>query len=287
MDDLTFTLRQLCLRNRDGGYGTQGDRLRGLTLIGRQLKAAGFRQMKASSLKGKHVEVLLQRWQAEGLSIGTIKNRLSYLRWWAEKVGKAGLLPKDNAQLGIPQREYVTNQNKAVHPGETLAKVTDPHVQMSLKLQQAFGLRREESIKFQPGYADRGNYIQLKGSWTKGGRPRRIPLTTQEQRNVLNEAHCLAGKGSLIPAHKSYIQQRDKYDGQCQSLGLNRMHGLRHLYAQQRYEVLTGWKSPVTGGPSAKELTREQKTIDRLARQAISSELGHGRTQITAVYLGR
>lgn len=41
---------------------------------------------------------------------------------------------------------------------------------MSLQLQQAFGLRREESIKFQPRYADRGDHIALKGSWTKGGR---------------------------------------------------------------------------------------------------------------------
>lgn len=33
--------------------------------------------MRASSLKGKHVEVLLQRWQAEGLSVGTLKNHPS------------------------------------------------------------------------------------------------------------------------------------------------------------------------------------------------------------------
>ena len=31
----------------------------------------------------------------------------------------------------------------------------------------------------------------------------------------------------------------------------------------------------------------EQKAIDRDAREAISHEMGHGREQITAVYLGR
>ncbi|WP_238582898.1 phage integrase N-terminal domain-containing protein [Isoalcanivorax pacificus] len=46
--------------------------------------------MKASSLKGKHVQALLDRWQGEGLSSGTIKNRLSHLRWWAEKIGESG-----------------------------------------------------------------------------------------------------------------------------------------------------------------------------------------------------
>lgn len=31
--------------------------------------------MRATSLKGKHVETLLQRWQGEGLSAGTLKMR--------------------------------------------------------------------------------------------------------------------------------------------------------------------------------------------------------------------
>ncbi|WZW54945.1 phage integrase N-terminal domain-containing protein [Burkholderia pyrrocinia] len=79
MDDLTYTLRQLCQRNRDGSHTTQADRLRALTLVSRQLREAGFRQMRANSLKGKHVEALVERWQAEGLSAGTLKNRMSHL----------------------------------------------------------------------------------------------------------------------------------------------------------------------------------------------------------------
>ena len=48
MDDLTYTLRQLCQRNRDGSHNTQADRMRSLTLVARQLREAGFRQLKAS-----------------------------------------------------------------------------------------------------------------------------------------------------------------------------------------------------------------------------------------------
>jgi site-specific recombinase XerC len=113
MDDLTYTLHQLCLHNRDGSHATQADRQRSLTLAARQLREAEFRQMHASSLKGRHIEVLLQRWQTEGLSTGTLKNRLSHLRWWAEKIGKAGILPADNGKLGIPERHTVTQENKA------------------------------------------------------------------------------------------------------------------------------------------------------------------------------
>jgi hypothetical protein len=167
MDDLTFTLRTLCLRNRDGSHATQADRLRALVLISRQLREDGFRQMRATSLKGKRVDALIARWQAEGLSPGTLKNRVAHLRWWAEKVGKAGVLPADNAQLAIPDRQFVTNENKARQLGDSLDRVSDPCVRMSLELPAAFGFRREESIKFQPCYADQGDYIVLRGSWTK------------------------------------------------------------------------------------------------------------------------
>ena len=287
MDDLTYTLRVLCQRNRDGSHATQADRLRTLTLASRQLREAGFRQMRAGSLKGKHVEVLLGRWQAEGLSAGTLKNRLAQLRWWAEKVGKAGLIPADNACLAIPDRRFVTNEDKARQLGDSLERISDPYVRMSLALQQAFGLRREEAIKLQPGYADRGDHILLKGSWTKGGRPRLVPITTPEQRAVLEQARRIAGTGSLIPAHKTYIQQRHMYDGQCKAAGLSRMHGLRHHYAQSRYQALTGWKAPAAGGPVARALTAAQRLQDSIARQTISRELGHERPEITAVYLGR
>lgn len=158
---------------------------------------------------------------------------------------------------------------------------------MSLRLQQAFGLRREESIKFQPAYADRGDHIALKGSWCKGGRERTVPITTAEQRAVLDQARALVGSGSLIPAHKSYIQQRHVYDGQCKASGLSAMHGLRHAYAQARYEVLTGWEPPATGGPAVRELTPDQRAADAEVRQQISRELGHERIQVTSVYLGR
>lgn len=287
MDDLTYTLRQLCLRNRDGSHATQADRQRSLSLAACQLREAGFRQMRATSLKGKHVEALLQRWQAEGLSAGTLKNRMAHLRWWAEKIGKAGILPADNTKLGIPERRYVTNKSRAKELGDRLDRITDPHVRMSLRLQAAFGLRREESIKFQPRYADRGDHIAIKGSWAKGGRDRTVPITTPEQRAVLDEVHRLAGQGSLIPVHKTYIQQRHVYDGQCKAAGLSNMHGLRHRYAQMRYEVLTGWQAPAAGGQQQQMLPANQQLQDLQARQRISRELGHERTSITAVYLGR
>lgn len=104
MDKLTYGLLELCQRNRDGSHATQADRWHSLKLMAREFRELGFRQMRPTSLKGRHVEALLQRWKAAGLKPGTLKNRTANLRWWAYKIGKAGLIPTDNAKLGIPDR---------------------------------------------------------------------------------------------------------------------------------------------------------------------------------------
>ncbi|MFM1855164.1 MAG: hypothetical protein RLZ83_473, partial [Pseudomonadota bacterium] len=68
---------------------------------------------------------------------------------------------------------------------------------------------------------------------------------------------------------------------------IHRVHGLRHQYAQQRYQTLTGWPCPAAGGPRSRQLTPEQRDTDRAARLTVSAELGHEREQVTTVYLGR
>ena len=84
MRDLNYELKQLCHRNRDGSFATQRDREWVLDQIANQLREMGFRHMEAKSLKPKHVEALVERWKMEGLAVGTIKNRMTELRWWAE-----------------------------------------------------------------------------------------------------------------------------------------------------------------------------------------------------------
>ena len=288
MRGLNHQLKELCRHNREGSYGTQVRRERELTLMANQLHEIGYRGMNSHSLKPKHVEALVRHWLEKEVAAGTIKNRMSAFRWWARKVNRQNVVARSNDHYGIPNRQFVTNISKAKSFLEAdLAKVRDEHVRMSLQLQQAFGLRREEAIKFIPAYADQGDHLVLKASWTKGGKARTVPTRTPEQREVLDRAHRLAGKGSLIPNSRNYRQQLRIYEGHTLRAGLSKMHGLRHAYAQRRYEELTGWKSPAAGGPPSRSLTHEQRDQDHRARIITSRELGHEREQISAVYLGR
>ena len=202
-------------------------------------------------------------------------------------MNRQNVVARSNDHYGIPNRIFVTNTSKAKSISKVdLAKVRDEHVRMSLELQQAFGLRREEAIKFTPTYADQGDHLTLKRSWTKGGKERTLPIRTKTQREVLDRARRLAGKGSLIPSARNYVQQLRIYEGHTIRAGLSRMHGLRHAYAQRRYEDLTGWKAPAAGGAISKSLNREQRDRDREVRLIVSRELGHERRQVVSVYLG-
>ena len=287
MKDLNYQLKKLCRDNRDGGYSTQATRRRLLDLIANQLYELRFRRMQPKSLKPKHVDALVSLWKDQGIGIGTLKNRLAALRWWAKKVGKVNVIADDNGVYGIGRRKLVaeTSKARAIDPVR-LQQISDPYVRLSIRLQAAFGLRREEAIKFSPGYAIHGDEIRLKASWTKGGRARTVPIRTDEQKALLEEVRALARGGALIPPERNYVEQLHRYERQIRNVGMTKLHGLRHAYAQRRYEELTGWKAPVAGGPVAKSLHEDQRALDRGARQTISRELGHERISVSAVYLG-
>jgi len=289
MRDLNFSIKQVCDRNRDGAQAARNNRERMLSQIATQIHELGFRDAKkAHDLKPKHIHLLVEKWQKEGIVVGTIKNRMSCLRWLAEKTNKPDLVKPTNEHYGIENRVYVTNEDRSVRfEQDKIDAISNAHVQASALLQREFGLRREEAMKFQPTYADKSDYIVLKSSWCKGGRAREIPIRNEAQREALNRAHEVAGKSSLIPRNTMYSTHIGVFERSMEKVGLSRTHGARHAYAQDRYRELTNRECPAKGGKLSKELTREEKAIDFSARKTISRELGHEREGITAVYLGR
>src|ERR1022692_4687839 len=133
---------------------------------------------------------------------------------------------------------------------------------MPLRLEADFGLRREASIKIVPAWADRGDVLVLKDSWNKGGREIRIPIRTTEQRQLLDETKALAkGKSLVAPGYATYREYLNHFRAECERVGIHGVHGHRHRYAQRRYHELTGRECPARGGPTSKQLTKQQKAI--------------------------
>tara|TARA_R110001599_G_scaffold138085_1_gene317155 strand:- start:10000 stop:10896 length:897 start_codon:yes stop_codon:yes gene_type:complete len=291
---LAYQLKMLVKDHKENSYATQYDRRKMLEAIGRELKGGGFNRMTPQSLKPKHIDYLVRHWKENNISSGSIKNRMTALRWWAEKVGKPALIPRSNKgenghlKLHIEDRARIATESKGKELTDLmLSKVDNHYVQASLRLQAAFGLRRAESIMFSPNYAVRGSVLYLKASWCKSGRPRTIDIRTDAQRAAIVFAKSVAGGGALIPPGKNYKQQKNVFNYVTYKAGISNVHGFRHFYAQTRYKELTNRDAPVKGGLTKNHMSSGQKHEYAAVRALISQELGHERPEIVDIYLGR
>ncbi len=265
-------------------HATRVTRINRMHAMFTELHELGYRVKHVRGLKQKHVHCLVEQWKDNGISVGSMKNRLSDLRFLCQQLKKYHVV-QSNDFYGIGKRDYTPKENKALHSPD-FSLIEDEYVRCSLELQRLFGLRAEECIKFIPTVADRGDSVFLSKSWTKGGIERFIPIQTEEQRYWLDRATQVAQGGSLIPKDKTYIQQKGRYYRSAKKAGIHRPHGLRHAYAQRRYKELTGWESPLNGGPKTSSLTQEQRIVDRAARRLISIAMGHSRITVTKTYCG-
>jgi len=262
-----------------------------------ELREGGFALQTPWSLKGKHVEYLVQHWVKDGQSGGTIENKLTYLRAIAQWMGKSNLVGTlgdyvDRRAHGLV-RSYVANEDKSWigHGIDAAAKIeeiarTCPYTAVQLKLQAAFGLRIEESFMLRPLEAVRDGKMLAVTRGTKGGRPREVPLEAKV--SILVEAARLNNgvTGSTVPVGKTLKQWRDWYYYVLEKHGVTKnglgvtSHGLRHEYLQTLYEKVTGVPAPVK-----RSSERPDPQAHEDAKRQVAEAAGHSRTRIANAYL--
>ena len=260
------------------------------------LRELGYKLDTVHSFRGKHMEVLATAWEARGLSASTLQNNLSTFRVFAGWVGKAGMVERTERYVspGAASRSSIATQDKSwtaagVDVQAKLAEVAekDARVGLQMALQAIFGLRAREAMQLRPHMADKGPYLALTVG-TKGGRDRVVPIDTPEKRELIDKAKTFAASklASTSDPNKTLAQVKNHYYHLLRSCGITRAegltsHGLRHGYANDRYQQITGDLSPVRGG---RTLDTES---DQAARLEIAEELGHSRGSVTTHYLGR
>jgi hypothetical protein len=149
------------ISNKALSIKTQERRATSLCKAFAELRDGGFALQTPWSLKAKHVEYLVRRWVDLKQGGGTIENKLTYLRAIAQWMGKSNLVGTladyvDRKEHGL-ERSYIATEDKSwaahgISASDKIAEIarTCPHVSVQLKLQAAFGLRREESFLFRP-----------------------------------------------------------------------------------------------------------------------------------------
>ena len=127
---------------------------------------------------------------------------------------------------------------------------------------------------------------------TKGGRagasaPRWIAVDGHV-RDALKFAWQVspAGRRNLIAPHESYLNLLQEVIRPARDIlhshNLKGFHELRAAYACERYEQITQHPAPINGG----HCSQLDRNVDREARRQISYELGHGRIDVVAAYIG-
>ena len=283
---------------RTASYDTQRKRGDVLMLGFQQLREMKFRIEDVRSFKGRHMQALVDRWVQERLSPSVIQNRVSVFRQFASWIGKPGMIQASVHYVSDPAlvtRSSIAKVDKSwsaheIDPAQVMERVRriDPRIAMALSLQWAFGLRVRESLLFRPWIADLGQWLDISRG-TKNGRQRMVPVREPWQRVILDQAKAMVqGKEESIAGPELSLKEvRNRFyavlrkEGICRKNGVT-AHGLRHQAANDYFESLAGYPSPVRDGPAPADAS-----VERYARLETAEFLGHSRESVTTHYLGR
>lgn len=293
---LDYAGRQALRERYAGGhYGTQHTQGGRWTRFARWARAQGIRDMR--DVEPAHVRAWAQERLEDGYAPHTVRNEVSGCnvvvrhasrgRWTALSPSAiAG--PRDDVRRVAPATyDHETDQRAR----DALARSGQPRAAVAYGIIHSTGMRiREASLADLDRLnreAERYGQINIQEG-SKGGRraPRWVPVT-ERGRAALDAARAArpAGSSHLLRPDESYAQWRDGEQRRgrraLHDAGVRGYHDARAAYACHRYAQLTGHAAPVVAGVRSAD-----KVADRAAREIIAVELGHGRAQVVASYVG-
>lgn len=98
---------------------TQDLRTQCIFLMFKQLKEMRHRLERPGQLREWHVRKLVERWEAEKLSSGTIQNRLSIARMFASWIGKPGMVKETEEGVKDP-----ANAKRPLHAWQSSTSIS-------------------------------------------------------------------------------------------------------------------------------------------------------------------
>ena len=234
------------------------------------------------------------------LAVSTAQNRLSSVnRTMAALRGdqcvklsspsKALGMQRNGVRQWVPQGQ---DRKQVMQIVDALCSRDQRRAAAIVLLARATGMRLREAIladlpRLSREANDQGRINIQDG--TKGGRagasaPRWIAVD-EIVRRALGFARQVspAGSRNLIAPNENYLNVVKEVVRPARHIlhahNLKGFHELRAAYACERYEQITQHRSPINGG-------HVDKNLDRQARRQISYELGHGRIDVVAAYIG-
>ncbi|MCG8293401.1 integrase domain-containing protein [Pseudomonas entomophila] len=237
------------------------------------------------------------------LAISTAQNRISSVNrtMAALRADQCVRLPSPSKALGM-QRSGVRQSVPQGQDREQVQQIVDAlcssyqqRVAAIVLLARATGMRLREAIladlpRLSREAKDLGRINTQDG--TKGGRagasaPRWIAVDHHVQ-DAIGFARQVspASSRNLIAPDERYLNVLQEIIRPARDVlhahKLKGFHELRAAYACEHYEQITRHRAPINGG----QCCQVDRNLDREARRQISYELGHGRIDVVAAYIG-
>ncbi|WP_027361955.1 phage integrase N-terminal domain-containing protein [Halodesulfovibrio aestuarii] len=235
-------------------YNNRGQSIR----FAKRLHQLGYQVQHWKNISNRHIGVVVDDWQQQGLAVSTIKAYLSSARQMCRAYGN-DRIHKNNSEFGVGKRCYIATQSKAA-PEIVYRGVLDQllsgserfqRIARQLTVMHELGLRHEETRKINPTTAllPKGRIYISAG--TKGGRDRILHTPSQKQIDAVKKLAPFIGKNSNSgpdevseASWKKYVCKIVGRMGLCIRACGASLHGLRHAYAQARHKYLTNLPAP-------------------------------------------
>ena len=286
LQQLEAQLDKLARHNRQESYKSRQRYYEAMQRFCRFL-AEEYRLQKLTNISGKHLVDYVRHLQENGKAASTIKTELAAIRFWHDKLGEAKYKLPSNADLADQaplERRKLQGTARHWTPEQFTAFVavcrevgrTDYADIATLTFY--VGLRIHEVCRLDTAAVEaweRSGLLTVKG---KGGRVRSVPVTAEAAKQALRDRRAAVQRGhklfvpddvatdAYIHAFQAFLREHRPDQG-SNPYPLTH-HGMRHSYAARQYrEALDG------------------EATEYRAKLEVSKLLGHGRADVTDVYL--
>lgn len=257
--------------------------------------AREFRLQKLSKIADKHIITYVNHRRDQDKSEKTIKNDIAALRFYRRYMEDTNRELIDNRGIGLKstpdgRKDRAWREEEYEKMLKLTRGLNRKDVELAIRLARHAGLRVHEITRLDGIKAEQAietGWLNVKG---KGGKERQVPLGQEAKQVLLEACNLLPDKKLklLVPKdEKTHLvikriqgfirRHREKvFEKDHRTVNIT-IHGLRHLYARGEYckrEKVQSYEG------------RKYK-FDRKALQEVSELLGHGRKDVTRIYLAR
>ena len=281
---LIAQLDKLARHNRQESYKTRQRYYEAMQRFCRYL-AEEYRLQKLANISGKHLTAYVCYLQERGRAASTVKTELSAIRFWHDQLSSPKYrLPANNELTVGLERRRIGGVDRRWTPEQFTAFTSacreegrEDYAAIAT-LTFYVGLRIHEVCRLDTAAVEaweRSGLLTVKG---KGGRVRSVPVTAAAAKQALRERKAAVRRGHKLFVPDDVATDAYIYDFQAflrahrPDQGGNPYplthHGMRHSYADRQYQ------EAIDGGAS-----------EYRAKKEVSHLLGHGRADVTEIYL--